>query len=273
MDTNQKQTNRYRMLIQYDGHNYCGWQRQPNATSVQECIENALKILYKEPIALTGSGRTDSRVHALGQVAHFNSPQDHNLQKILLSLNGILDHSIRIQAIEKCHQDFHARYSAKGKIYEYRICTNRFSNPLKMHYCYHFPQKIHEDLLHQACQMLTGTHDFKALANENHRGSASINSVRTLYKVQASPLKDGWKIHFFGNGFLYKMVRNCVGLILDIATAKRPLEEIQSILKQTHRPQKLSCVPGQGLCLVKVLYPQETFQTSVVSFLENELSP
>lgn len=245
----------YKLTIAYDGTNYSGWQIQPNAISIQELIQNALKtFLHKERIVLIGSGRTDAGVHARAQVAHFRYEAEIDLYKLLSALNGILPRDIRIKHAELVDQRFHSQYSARGKIYHYHLCLDRVVDPFRRLYCWHVRRKLDMELLKSSASCFIGTHDFTAFANESHAGAAAKNPVRTIYRLDLIEEQGGVRLEFEGNGFLYKMVRNIVGTMVDVASLKRPYEDIQEIFVSKDRRKASLAAPPQGLFLVKVHY-------------------
>lgn len=244
---------RYRMLIAYDGTNYGGWQVQPNATTIQETIQAVMKQILQEDCWITGSGRTDAGVHALGQVAHFDLSKAIDSKKLQISMNSLLPEDIRILSLEETEPDFHARYSAKKKIYHYHI-TIGVRHPFKRHYSTHFPYSLDIDLMKEASKHFIGTHDFTSFANEASAGSAAKNAVRTIDRIDIVPEEQGIRLEFEGNGFLYKMVRNIVGTLIEVAAARRSIEEIPLILKAKDRRKAGKAAPGHGLFLVKVDY-------------------
>jgi tRNA pseudouridine38-40 synthase len=246
---------KYKLYITYDGTNYGGWQIQSNATAIQTLIENALKIITRHPIFIVGSGRTDAGVHALGQVAHFESPEELDPYRLLASLNGLLPEDIRILEIQDAAPDFHARYSAKGKIYHYHLHLDRILNPFKRLYSYHVLHKVDLPLLKETCKLFIGTHDFTSFANEATEGSAAKNPVRTISRVQVVEEDGGVRLEFEGDGFLYKMVRNIAGTLLDVSYGKIPIEDIPSIFAAKDRRKAGKAAPAHGLFLVKVHYP------------------
>ena len=245
---------KYKLLIAYDGTHYGGWQVQPNATSIQTLVEKALSTALHTPTKVTGSGRTDSGVHALGQVAHFSYEKPIDLKKLCLSLNGLLPPDIRIMSISTAPQDFHARYSAKGKIYRYYLHPKSFHNPFKRLYSHHLPFLIDLTLLKATASHFIGTHDFTSFSNEAHRGSASRNAVRTINRLEIIETEDELYVEFEADGFLYKMVRNIMGTLLDVARGKIPLDQIPAILNAKDRRLAGACAPPHGLFLVRVIY-------------------
>lgn len=250
----------YKLLITYDGTHYNGWQIQPNAPSIQEHLQNALKVLLKKTeVSLIGSGRTDAGVHAYGQVAHFKHEEQMDLEKLLFGLNGIIPRDIRVKTIEEVPLNFHAQYSAIGKEYHYHLYLDRIMDPFRRLYSWHVHKRLDLDLLAQAAPLFCGTHDFTSFANEAHAGSASRNPVRTLYRLDLIPVDGGIRLEFEGDGFLYKMVRNIVGTLVDVASHKRPIEDISMIFESKDRRCASKAAPPQGLFLMRVNYPMDDF--------------
>lgn len=245
---------KYKLTISYDGTNYCGWQIQPNSTTIQELIQNTMKVLLKHDITLIGSGRTDTGVHALEQTAHFLSEVDINSNMFLKSMNGMLPADIRIRSIEKVDNTFHAQYSATSKIYHYHICLDRHQNPFNRLYSYHVRHKFDEEAFRNAAKLFLGTHDFTAFANEPHKGSASKDPVRTITRLDIIPEEGGLRLEFEGDGFLYKMVRNIVGTLLEISCGKKKVEEIPDMFESKDRKRSGKAAAAHGLFLVKVHY-------------------
>ncbi|MCP5469104.1 MAG: tRNA pseudouridine(38-40) synthase TruA [Chlamydiales bacterium] len=232
---------RIKVKIAYDGGGYSGWQVQPNANSIQGEIERALALLLKKEIRLIGSGRTDSGAHALGQVAHFDADTIPDLH----ALNGILPTDIRIQSIEEVSSDFHAQYSATGKIYHYHLWFDKVADPFFRRYRCHVPYPIEN--LAEAKEAFIGTHDFTTFSNV---GSSVKTTVRTLKRIDIVQQKGGIRLEFEGNGFLYKMVRNIVGALLE----KRSHDEILEMLAKKDRRAAGICAPAHALFLMQVHY-------------------
>ncbi|MBS0629661.1 MAG: tRNA pseudouridine(38-40) synthase TruA [Verrucomicrobia bacterium] len=245
---------RYKLLIAYDGTRYCGWQVQPNGTSIQTLVEKAISTALHHPIKVIGSGRTDAGVHALEQVAHFSFEGIVDLEKLHYSLNGLLPPDIRIMGLSIVSEDFHARYSAKGKIYHYYLHTSRVQNPFKRLYTTHILYPIDRDLLKRAAALFIGEHDFTAFSNEAHRGSASRDAVRTITRIDVIEDGNEIRLEFEADGFLYKMVRNIMGTILDVSRGKIDISQIPLIFEAKDRRKGGTCAPPQGLFLIKVIY-------------------
>ncbi len=245
------------MLLAYDGTNYGGWQNQPNSVSIQSLLEKALLTLHKEKIIVTGSGRTDAGVHALGQVAHFTLPVEANLYKLKHSINGLIPQDIRVVSIEETFPNFHARFDATGKIYHYHLHLDRVLNPFTRLYSWHVPQRITVSNLARGAKEFIGKKDFIAFANEAHKGAAAKNSIRTLKRLDVIEQSGGIRLEFEGDGFLYKMVRNITGTLVDIGAGLLDTSEIEEIFLSKNRKKAGHTAPPQGLFLVKVHYPGE----------------
>jgi tRNA pseudouridine38-40 synthase len=250
---------KYKLTVAYEGTAYSGWQVQHNAASIQSIIENAFHTILQVPIALHGSGRTDAGVHALAQVAHFTAPFSLDSAKTLLSLNCLLPPDIRVTALDEVPPTFHARYSASAKIYHYHLHLDRVIDPFTRHYAYHVPHRVDRECLKAAALHLTGTHDFTSFANEAHLGSASHDAVRTLSRLDVCEEQGGIRLEFEGDGFLYKMVRNITGTLLDICAGKIAAHTLPAIREAKDRRQAGRAAPSHGLFLVEVKYPTESF--------------
>lgn len=254
-------TSRYKIVIAYDGSRYHGWQIQPNALSIQEEIETVLFKILQSKITLTGSGRTDTNVHAIGQVAHFDA-KILDTQKFITSLNALLPKDISVLSLDNVPKSFHARYSALKKIYHYHIDLNTVQEPFSRFYQYHHPQKLDLHQIRKGAKILLGTHDFQSFANKK---KGCHDFIRTLFRLDILEENKKVRFEFEGDGFLYKMVRNIVGTLLDVGRGKTSLEELQHILESKDRKNASAAIPGHGLFLIQVIYPK-----SLSSIEENE---
>lgn len=244
----------HKLTISYDGTLYKGWQIQKNAHSIQETIQNVLRILFKEDIKLIGSGRTDTGVHAKGQVANFLSEKNYPLDKILYSLNGMLPQDIRILSLEDAPASFHAQYSALGKIYHYHLILDPVVDPTKRLYTHHVKGRFDLDAFREAAPLFLGKHDFTSFANEADYGSAAKDPIRTLKRIDIIREGGNVRIELEADGFLYKMVRNIVGTLLEVGYKKKEASLISEILAGKDRRLAGSAAPAQGLFLMKVIY-------------------
>lgn len=243
-----------RLTIAYDGTHYHGWQVQQNANTIQAIIEEKIKIILREDVRVIGSGRTDAGVHAKGQVAHFKHRNPINLFRFLGSLNGLLPWDIRMLKVEEAPLDFHAQYSALGKTYHYHLHLDRVQDPFKRLYSYHVREKIDLEAMRDAARLFLGTHDFTSFANEAHAGCAAYDPIRTLKRLDIVPQEGGVRLEFEADGFLYKMVRNIVGVLLETAAGKRLKEDIPLILEAKDRRRAGAAIPPHGLFLMHVTY-------------------
>jgi tRNA pseudouridine38-40 synthase len=244
----------YKLTIAYDGTAYCGWQIQPNGISIQELLQSNISILTKEPTLLIGSGRTDAGVHARGQVANFHTPLPLELNRFHYSLNSLLPKDIRVLNITEVPQEFHSRYSAKAKTYHYHLGLGNIQDPFDRLYCTQVHTSINISLLKEAARLFIGTHDFRAFANEAHKGSAAHDSIRTLYRLDVIEYDQNLRLEFEGDGFLYKMVRNIVGTLIEVASGKKPLTQIPETLAAKDRRTAGQAAPAAGLFLMHVTY-------------------
>lgn len=242
---------RFKLIISYEGTRYCGWQVQPNGLSIQTLIQRALETALRHPIALTGAGRTDAGVHALGQVAHFDTDQSIQPARLRTSLNALLPPDIRILEVEQVVGSFHARYSASGKIYHYHLHLGPNLCPMTRPYRMHIQRAFDLQTMRSSIPQLLGTHDFSSFANAS--GKILLDSVRTLTRLDAIEEEGGVRLEFEGDGFLYKMVRNIVGTLVEVAIGLRNPESIQDLLQKKGRACGSTASPC-GLFLIKVNY-------------------
>lgn len=249
---------KYFLTIAYDGTRYGGWQVQHNALSIQGTIQLVLQTILQMPIALSGSGRTDAGVHALEQTAHFTLKKWIDLDKTFASVNRLLPADIRILSLSRAPADFHARYSATSKIYHYHLHLDAIADPFKRLYAYQPHHKVDLNLLKKCAAYFVGTHDFTSFSHQAHQGSAAHDPVRELYRLEVKDEPGGVRLEFEGNGFLYKMVRNIVGTLLDVCSGKIEEGDIQKIMAAKDRRLAGKTAPPEGLFLVKVHYPQHS---------------
>ena len=248
----------------YDGADFSGWQIQPNAVTIQELLQKNLSTLLKESVTVIGSGRTDAGVHARRQVAHFHTLVNVHSEKIQRAMNGLLPSTIRLWQLQEAPQGFHARYSAQGKIYHYHLTLGPIQSPFSRGYRWHVRSQLDIDAMRSAAAHLTGTLDFTSFANEPGAGSVARNPVRTVYRLDFIEDAEGVRMEIEGNGFLYKMVRNIVGTLVDVGKGKLTSADVVRILKARDRRQGSTAAPPHGLFLVDVFYPEPfAFQEGV----------
>lgn len=241
---------RYKLTIAYDGTHYSGWQVQENAPSIQALVQKALQTALRHPVDLTGSSRTDAGVHARGQTAHFDTGPIHP-PKLRLSLNALLPPDIRILEVEPAAAAFHARYSASSKIYHYHLHLDPIADPFTQLYRHQVFGSFDLAKVEQAIPHFLGAHDFISFANTKE---LQTDTIRTLKRLDIVPQKGGLRLEFEGDGFLYKMVRNITGTLLDIAAGKIPPEAIPSLLAARDRRKAGAAAPPHGLFLMEVIY-------------------
>lgn len=245
---------KYLIKVAYDGTSFSGWQVQINARSIQEEIEKALSTVLRTSIKISGSGRTDQGVHAKEQVAHFEVENEINASKTLLSLNGILPQTIRIKELYLTHPDFHARFSAKAKIYHYHFWTEPVIDPILYPYRLHMRKPFCQKSVQEALLFFVGEKDFTTFANLRESNQKIQNAKRHLKRLELIEQEGGFRLEFEGDGFLYKMVRNIVGVLIEIGQKRRDKETIQDLFNALDRKAIGMPAPPHGLFLQKVIY-------------------
>ncbi|NMD37413.1 MAG: tRNA pseudouridine(38-40) synthase TruA [Christensenellaceae bacterium] len=239
------------LKITYDGTNYSGWQRQENAVSVQQIIENSIEKLTKSKTSIVGASRTDAGVHAFDQTACFETSSNIPADKFALALNTILPDDIRIKTSYEVPNDFHPIKSSKFKTYQYKIFNEQYSSAIYRNISYHVPYKLNINAMNDAAQILIGIHDFKAF---QAAGSSAKTSIRTIYSSKVE-CKDCFIIYSVkGDGFLYNMVRIIVGTLVEIGKGKLKTENIEKALKSGNRIDLGPTAPAKGLILLKIDY-------------------
>jgi len=254
--------NNYKLCIAYDGSRYCGWQIQKIKrgskripASIQGAISQALKKILGEQVNLIGSGRTDSGVHALGQVAHFKSRTVLAVERIRAALNAVLPGDIRILSCQKVPLDFHARFDALSKVYRYYVHNEIYSSAFLRKYVYWYKHPLALAAMRRASRYLTGKHDFRAFCAS---GSGVASTVRSVKKITVKKEKifgaECICVEIEANGFLYNMVRNIIGTLIDVGRRRRTPEYVKEVLRNKERSFAGPCVPAKGLFLMKVNY-------------------
>lgn len=242
---------RVRLTISYDGTNYCGWQIQKNGITVEEIINRELTDLLKEDIAVIGASRTDSGVHAMANIAVFDTNTKIPAEKISFALNQRLPDDIRIQKSEQVADDFHPRYCNSTKTYEYKILNRRFPDPLKRLYTHFVYMPLDVDKMKKAAEYIVGEHDFASFCSA---GSQVKTTVRTVYRLDVDKKDDIITIQISGNGFLYNMVRIIVGTLMKVGLGVYPPEHIKEIIDAKDRYAAGPKAPARGLTLVEIKY-------------------
>lgn len=240
-----------KLVIAYDGTNYGGWQTQNNNVTIQETIENAIYKITKARSDLTGSGRTDSGVHALGQVANFKADTRIEDEKIKIALNANLPADIRILDSVTVSDDFNSRFDARSKTYMYQIYNDRVFSPFYKNYAYFIPSRLDVSSMEEALKLLVGTHDFKGFMAA---GSNAKTTVRTVYSASMVSRGNIIRIYVSGNGFLYNMVRIIAGTLVDIGKGIKESICIERALEDCERAHLGHTARPEGLFLKEVNY-------------------
>ena len=238
-------------VCSYKGTNYYGWQKQVGFVSVQSTIEEVLSKVYDSPINITGSGRTDAGVHAFRQYFHFDTEKEKDLKQLAYALNKMLPEDIKILSFEVVDDDFHSRYSAKRKIYEYRILLKN-KDPFNNDKAYIYPMDLDVELLKEALNRFIGEHCYQDFTSKEEDENGF---VRTIYSIDVKQDSDLIKIIFEGNGFMRYQIRNMIGAAINVANKKESLDFIDYHLKDGKPREIISYkAPANGLYLVDVLY-------------------
>ena len=249
---------RIRLIVSYDGTNYCGWQIQENAVTVEGTLTDALRKWLKEDIEIIGASRTDSGVHAYGNIAVFDTYSRIPAEKFAIGLNHYLPEDIRVQKSDEVESDYHPRYRNTEKTYEYTILNTKINLPIYSRYSYHVYHPLDFEAMKEAAALLVGEHDFSAFCSA---GSQVKSKVRTIYEVSLDKQKamgcnggEVIRIRVRGNGFLYNMVRIAAGTLLKAGEHKISPESIAEIIEKKDRSLAGMTMPPQGLTLVSVEY-------------------
>ena len=242
----------YRLTLSYDGSRYNGWQKQGNTkNTIQEKLETLLSRLTGEEVEVSGSGRTDAGVHAMGQVASFRTAAEQDCETLLRDMRRYLPEDIGAIALEPAEPRFHARLNATGKTYVYRVWTEECPNVFERKFLYTVTEPLDLEAMEQAAKHLTGTHDFMSFcANKRMKKS----TVRTITALRIDKIGGELRFSVSGDGFLYNMVRILVGTLLEVGMGKRSPDSIPALLDAKDRSQAGYLVPPHGLRLEAVYY-------------------
>jgi tRNA pseudouridine38-40 synthase len=253
----------WKIILTYDGTSFNGWQIQPNLPTIQGTLADAIHRITGESVLPQGSGRTDAGVHALGQVASFSLAAPIPTSNLHRALNRALPPSIRILTIEQVPEDFHARHSARGKTYEYRISTDEICSPMLAPYVWNHPRPLDFNALQNAAHHVHGTHDFTSFAasdpdlttrTESPSTHDSRPSIRTIHQSSWSHHENILVYRVTGTGFLHHMVRNLVGTFVEAGSGRIPADSIPRILAARDRNASGPTAPARGLFLIEVEY-------------------
>jgi tRNA pseudouridine38-40 synthase len=245
---------RIRMTVSYDGTEFHGWQVQPGVATIQSVLETALAEIEGAPVKVAGSGRTDAGVHALAQVAAFTLVNPIPVDNLRKAINRLLPLDIRVLEVAEAAADFHPRYQARAKTYEYRIHRAETCSPFEHRYVYHYPYPLDEARIFELAPMLEGEHDFSAFAASDDKDELGRSTVRRVFYSRASRSGDLLIYNVRGSGFLKHMVRNIVGVLLEAGKGNLARADIGKRLNPACTIPPGPSVPARGLCLVSVEY-------------------
>ncbi|MCF8093192.1 MAG: tRNA pseudouridine(38-40) synthase TruA [Desulfotignum sp.] len=245
----------FKLTIEYDGTGFSGWQRQADKPTIQGELEKVLSRILSQPVYLAGSGRTDAGVHAWGQVASFCADTAMDPLVLQKGANSLMKHPVVIQECCCVPDDFHARYSAVSKEYNYFILNREHPCAVGRNYVWHINMSLDADTMNRCCALLCGTHDFKSFENT---GSPRRSTVRSVFAAQVEKQPDNYlKFRICADGFLKNMVRNIVGTLVDVGRHKITRKDFEKILSAKNRSLAGATAPARGLFLKQVNYDQK----------------
>lgn len=240
-----------KLVVQYDGTDYAGFQIQPNVPTVQEELERALSKVLQHTVHLVAAGRTDAGVHATGQVVAIETDNPIPAWQLVRATNDVLPTAVGVVEAEEVSPGFHPRYDAVAKLYCYRILNRPVGSPFICRYAWHVPGGLDDEAMNAGAACLLGRHDFSAF---EAAGSSARNKVRCLERLDCERVGDILEIRALADGFLYMMVRNIVGTLVEVGQGRRMPGEMETILRSRDRSQAGPTAPPHGLCLVRVDY-------------------
>jgi tRNA pseudouridine38-40 synthase len=244
---------RLKFVVAYDGGPFAGWQSQKHGNTIQDHLERAFQRVNNAPVRVHGAGRTDAGVHALGQCAHVDVTNERLIpSRWIAALNSNLPPEIRVLRCQRVTKNFHARYSALGKIYRYRIWSGPVLTPFEYQRAWHLPFELDLAAMRNAARCFVGRHDFATFAA--NRGQPDPDTVRTIHSLTVRRQGSAWAMQFDGNGFLYKMVRLMVGAIVACGMGKMDPANLVARLQRRHCNGRRLAAPAAGLYLVRVRY-------------------
>ncbi len=248
-----------KLVVEYDGTDFSGFQLQPKKSTIQGVLENALSKFFDCPMKISSaSGRTDAGVHAIEQIVCFKTKSDRDVKKIVKGINAYLPPEIAVRSAKDVRADFHARFNAKSKIYIYQVWNDPFRSPLNSRFAHHVFYKLNLLKIRRAIKFLRGRHNFKSFTSERNilkgRKSKSVDFVKTIKSIRIKKEKNLISFEFEGDGFLYHMVRNIMGFLLDVGRGKKNAESIKDALDARDNKFASTTAPAKGLYLKKVKY-------------------
>lgn len=248
-----------KLIIEYDGTAYCGWQVQPNGITIQEVMEGALARMLGEPAKLRSSGRTDAGVHARGMVACFNTDKGLPLRAFREGLNAMLPNDIAVREVCEVPLPFNPRADAQAKHYRYTILLDNLRSPLARHTVWRLPGRLDLAAMQEACDLFIGEHNFAAFRASNCGAKTTVRKINSLELVQ-----DGSIIHLDvnGSGFLKNMVRIIAGTLIEVGQGRRAPQDVTRLLREGDRQVSGMTAPPHGLCLMEVYFPAACLELS-----------
>ncbi len=241
----------YRVTLSYDGTLYLGWQLQPQGETIANQLQAALETMNGEPVTVVGAGRTDAGVHAHGQVAHFQLETNIPPSGLLKGMNSILPADIRVLEAELAPEDFHARYSARSKVYQYFIDPSLVASPFRTRYTLHHPYSLDRDAMSRAAEAFLGRRGFEAFRASSCEAKSAVRECTT-----SRFFEDGTELVYeiAANGFLHHMVRNIMGTLLEVGRGKLSPEDMDGLFEARDRSRSGPTAPARGLHLIRVSY-------------------
>ncbi|MSR77888.1 MAG: tRNA pseudouridine(38-40) synthase TruA [Candidatus Omnitrophica bacterium] len=244
----------FKLVLEYDGAAFHGFQRQPNRLTVQEVLEKALSQLFNQPLKIgSASGRTDAGVHARYQVVHFFVKTNLNISQVQNGLNRYLPYTAAVTCVEKVPKSFHARYKAKSKTYEYYVWNHRVRSPLHAASSMHVPYDLNISRMKSGAKQLCGKHDFRSFCGSDP-SKKKRETIRMIYRFEVEKKGDLVRFVVEADGFLYHMMRNLVGTLIYLGREKIALEDLEKILQAKDRKKASATAQAQGLFLINVTY-------------------
>lgn len=245
---------RLKATVSYDGSGYAGWQRQDNALGIESIIMDVMERIHHHPVEITGSGRTDAGVHAIAQVFHFDSELKMSKEQWRRAMNALLPADIRIQDVEKVREDFHARFDAISKRYDYYLSYD-IDNPFLQRYRAFYRGRLNIERMKECAALFVGTHDFTSFTSS--RIDPRKSRVRTITMCAIEETAEGLHFRLEGNSFLRYMVRMIVGTLIEAGRDRLSVQEVKAMLEAKDKEACRYKAPGSGLYLVEVRYPEE----------------
>lgn len=248
-------------IVEYDGTDYYGFQIQAQGPTVQGEIERALAAVTQEQGRIAGAGRTDTGVHAQGQVIVFSTAWRHSVEELQRALNAVLPEDIAVRELRPVAKGFHPRFDAVSRWYRYTILNQPLRSPLARCFAYHFPHRLDVAAMNEAAGILVGSHDFASFG----RAPQGDNTVRQVYRALWTPEEPFVYFDIVANAFLYRMVRSLVGTLLLVGTGKLSLDGFEEILQAADRDRAGQLAPAHGLCLIKANYSEDSLGEDLYS--------